>query len=449
MFNLDGTEFTADAGSRTGSGFHIWSRPANLAWIVGQEVRVSANLAPAPESATVDGTTLVLTHSEDLDTGSVPAAGAYTVKVDGDAGTNPSTVSVGTRTVTLTLATAVTSTSTVTLSYTAPASNPLQDVSGRNAPAFADFAVTNNTDALVSNTHLTPGGPTDKYEAQSFETGGNTGGYTISAVHIRVDFVFANSNTSVKIRENNDSNQPGELVATLANPTSLTTESLNTFLAQDTITLDPRTTYWISVNEGISTSNTAVFGITAGNEETGEPGWSIGDGRLWRDRETHSWSTDSKSLLMTIKGNPRPASTDATLSALTLEGTDAGETIALSPALAPDKYTAAVVNRIDAVKLTATKNDDNATVVITNDDDLRRHARGGSTGPQRRVQHTNGYGYGAGRHRHANLHDHRGTAYRRHLDQQHASECDKRKQLDSSSELRNWRQLGWLHGLRG
>ena len=72
VFNLGGTEFTADAGRTAGSGIHTWSRPANFAWIDGQEVRVSANLAPAPESATVDGTSLVLTHSEDLDTGSVP-----------------------------------------------------------------------------------------------------------------------------------------------------------------------------------------------------------------------------------------------------------------------------------------------------------------------------------------------------------------------------------------
>ena len=56
------------AEQSTGSGVYIWSRPADFAWIDGQEVRVSANLAPAPESATVDGTSLVLTHSEDLDT---------------------------------------------------------------------------------------------------------------------------------------------------------------------------------------------------------------------------------------------------------------------------------------------------------------------------------------------------------------------------------------------
>ena len=62
------------------------------------------------------------------------------MKVDGDAGTNPSAVSVGTRTVTLTLATPVIDGQVVTVSYDMPASNRLQDVSGRNAPAFNNFA---------------------------------------------------------------------------------------------------------------------------------------------------------------------------------------------------------------------------------------------------------------------------------------------------------------------
>ena len=168
VFNLGGTEFTVNTDSRFGSGIHIWSRPANLAWIVGQEVRVSANLAPAPESATVDGTSLVLTHSEDLDTGSVPAASAYTVKVDGDAGTNPSTVSVGTRTVTLTLATAVIDGQVVTVSYDMPASNRLQDVSGRNAPAFNNFAVTNNTEAVYRGPTFTEGTDTTRTFEETF-----------------------------------------------------------------------------------------------------------------------------------------------------------------------------------------------------------------------------------------------------------------------------------------
>ena len=161
VFNLGGTEFTSDAGRTTTAGVYIWSRPANFAWIDGQEVRVSANLAPAPESATVDGTTLVLTHSEDLDTGSVPPASAYTVRVEPN-GTMPSSVSVGTRTVTLTLATPVIDGQVVTVSYDMPASNRLQDVSGRNAPAFNNFAVTNNTEAGNSAPTFTEGETTSR-----------------------------------------------------------------------------------------------------------------------------------------------------------------------------------------------------------------------------------------------------------------------------------------------
>ena len=162
VFNLGGTNFTADAGSSDSVNIHTWVRPADFAWIVGQEVRVSANLAPAPESATVDGTSLVLTHSEDLDRTSVPAASAYTVKVDGDAGTNPSTVSVGTRTVTLTLATAVTRVQVVTVSYDVPTSNRLQDVSGLEAPDLNNFTVTNNTETGNSAPTFTDGETTSR-----------------------------------------------------------------------------------------------------------------------------------------------------------------------------------------------------------------------------------------------------------------------------------------------
>ena len=167
VFNLGGTEFTSDAGRTTTAGGYTWNRPANFAWIDGQEVRVSANLAPAPESATVDGTTLVLTHSEDLDTSSVPAASAYTVRVEGN-GTTPSSVSVGTRTVTLTLATPVIDGQVVTVSYDMPASNRLQDVSGRNAPAFNNFAVTNNTEAVYRGPTFTDGNNTTRTFEETF-----------------------------------------------------------------------------------------------------------------------------------------------------------------------------------------------------------------------------------------------------------------------------------------
>ena len=62
---------------------------------------------------------------------------------------------------------------------------------------------------------------------------------------------------------------------------------------------------------------------------------------------------------------------DATLSSLDLIGTIGGESITLSPAFRNNTftYTALVANGIDAVTLTATKNESNATVAITGDAD--------------------------------------------------------------------------------
>ena len=107
---------------------------------------VCANLAPVLESAKADGTSLVLTYAEALDTGSTPAASAYSVTVDGGANPMVTNVSVSGRTVTLTLAAAVTAANSVTLTYS-PGSNPVQDESGLDAPGFSNRTVAVNNDA--------------------------------------------------------------------------------------------------------------------------------------------------------------------------------------------------------------------------------------------------------------------------------------------------------------
>ena len=143
VFDLGGTEFTADADSRTSShGENVWlPLPSGFTrWLDGQKVTVSANFPPLLESATVGETSLVLTYAEDLDTGSVPAASAYTVTVDGTAVT-VSSVAISGNKVTLTLATAVTQGQTVTVSYTPPASGAVRDVSDIEAPGLTNHPV--------------------------------------------------------------------------------------------------------------------------------------------------------------------------------------------------------------------------------------------------------------------------------------------------------------------
>ena len=81
-------------------------------------------------------------------------------------------------------------------------------------------------------------------------------------------------------------------------------------------------------------------------------------------------SASTASVPAQSQNQPRQAATDATLSGLEVEGAG-GKTITLSPEFASGTtaYTATIVNRIDSVTLSATKNDANATVVITSDDD--------------------------------------------------------------------------------
>ncbi len=111
---------------------------------------VTNNTPPAFSSAAVNGDELTVTFNGGLDTGSVPAAGDFTVTVDGDtvalADTNP--VGVAGSAVTLTLASAVERLDTVTVGY-APGDNTLKDADNAKnpVPGFSGQAVTNNTPA--------------------------------------------------------------------------------------------------------------------------------------------------------------------------------------------------------------------------------------------------------------------------------------------------------------
>ena len=123
----------------------------------------------AANPATVNGTALVLTYDEALDTNSVPASSAFTVTVAGStrALANTSPVAISGSAVTLTLASAVTAGQAVTVSYTAPATNPIKDAADNNAGNLSNQAVTNATPGIVLS-------PTSLRVAE-----GDTGTYTV------------------------------------------------------------------------------------------------------------------------------------------------------------------------------------------------------------------------------------------------------------------------------
>ena len=163
---------------------------------------------------------------------------------------------------------------------------------------------------LVSNASeaLTGGGSTH-FLAQSFGTGSHSTGYTVSEVQIYLTTVSGKS-TNVRIKEDN-SGAPGDEVALLMNPGTFTANAFNTFTAPADTVLRGSRTYWLSVNEGISSASRMSYGSTRGTGQTGATGWTIADGRRYRNSEAASWTTDSVSLRITVKGTANPPDTTA------------------------------------------------------------------------------------------------------------------------------------------
>ena len=131
--------------------------------------RSTDTTAPALDTNTavaVNGDSLVLTYDEPLDVFSSPAPSAFSVTVAGMDRT-VARVTVSGKAVTLTLTSAVVLAETVTVSYTPPATDPIQDSHGNDAPALTNGAVTNHTPPFVTSVAVTstPRAAEDTYGA--------------------------------------------------------------------------------------------------------------------------------------------------------------------------------------------------------------------------------------------------------------------------------------------
>ena len=157
---LDGGTITQTGATTAASLTHAEQAP-----LEGHRVDAAP---PMQVSASVHGMSLVLVYDEPLDPASMPATGAYTVTATvGATTTNPavSEVSIYGIWVTLALDAAPAAGATVTLAYAPPASNPVQDEAGNDAPAFSGQKV----NGAAGNTAPT-GAPTITGTAQVGET---------------------------------------------------------------------------------------------------------------------------------------------------------------------------------------------------------------------------------------------------------------------------------------
>ena len=122
-------------------------------------VTATNNTPPGLSAAVINGSELAMTYDETLDASSIPAEDSFTITVDGDGTKRVNAVDVTGSNVELVLSAAVQAGQTVTVSYTPPATNPIQDIDANAATALTNHPVANNTSAGTGPGDPGPGDP--------------------------------------------------------------------------------------------------------------------------------------------------------------------------------------------------------------------------------------------------------------------------------------------------
>ena len=162
-----------------------------------------------------------------------------------------------------------------------------------------------------------PHGHLWQLQAQQFRTGDNEGGYTLSAIQVRVDDFGSNSRPKVSIYTTSSGN-PGTSLYVLTNPATLNDDAINTFRAPANATLEKDTNYFVVFEELGSGSNLRYdLEVTTSNaEDSGKAsGWNITNSSRQRSTTATTWSDLAGKLKIAVRGTLPPAISIADASA--------------------------------------------------------------------------------------------------------------------------------------
>ena len=223
----DGDEDTDGVSIRAGrialNGGTIEDEAENAAELAHEALATQAGhqvdgVRPAFVSAAVEGSSLTLTYGEGLDGGSRPAAGDFTVEVEGS-GRSVSGVSVSGSVMTLTLNPAVEHGDTgIRVSYTA-GTNPIRDAVGNQARGLSSRSVTNTTGAPNTAPEITSPSSFDVPEnqvvarrlaARDSDLGDEVTGWALVGGADRFQFSIAPDTGELSFREAPDYEAPGD-----------------------------------------------------------------------------------------------------------------------------------------------------------------------------------------------------------------------------------------------
>ena len=239
--------------------------------------------------------------------------------------------------------------------------------------AGAGLALAQVLTTYVSNLGETRTGNVRDILAQSFTTGRNTRGYTLSEVQLSLNGGTSTAVVAVQVKEDN-SGAPGNVVASLSDPVANGVEfpvdpNPSTFTAPVNTRLAANTTYWVVVNELRPSGHDNQLRVyhTDSDDESGETttGWSIGNGSLTKPTASDAWTTQTRSLKIAVKGAATPVTSDvtsdATVSTIKLTGTRLNKTLRPQHLVA-DTYTGFINHSVSTLTVAPRTSDTGATV---------------------------------------------------------------------------------------
>ena len=167
-----------------------------------------------------------------------------------------------------------------------------------------------------------PHGHLWQLQAQQFRTGDNEGGYTLSAIQVRVDDFGSNSRPKVSIYTTSSGN-PGSSLYVLTNPATLNDDAINSFRAPANATLEKDTNYFV-VFEALGSGSNLRYDLevtTSNSEDSGKAsGWNITNSSRQRSTTATTWDNLAGKLKIAVRGTIPPAISIADASAAENDG---------------------------------------------------------------------------------------------------------------------------------
>ena len=162
---------------------------------------------------------------------------------------------------------------------------------GAAAPAQADILVANIKKATATNWSIGAAGMAQAFTAPA--------GYRVDKIYVKLSNISANHVPTVTLRAANGANEPGETLATLSEPATVSSGELAFTVPSGGVVLQPGT-YFVHLTYVGGLSTAPAVAVTSDDTYVGRTGWSIANSQLLR--KPSSWESDYRSLQIAVDG---------------------------------------------------------------------------------------------------------------------------------------------------